>query len=126
MREPDADTLLFFDAHPRALPLCLAFEERLYAAFPETGKRVRKTQISYSGRRVFACLSFARVRRGLREPWLTVTLGLPSALDSPRAAAQTEPYPGRWTVHIPVCDASELDDELFAWVRAARDFADAK
>ncbi len=61
--KPDPDTLMFFDAHPEALSLYQAFEERLFAAFPVVNKRVQKTQITFSNRHVFACVSFARVRR---------------------------------------------------------------
>ena len=47
MREPDMDTLLFFDAHREALPLFEALEDKLFARFPEAEKRVQKTQITY-------------------------------------------------------------------------------
>lgn len=128
MRETDAETLFFFDAHPRALPLCLAFEDRLYAEFPQTQKRVQKTPITYFVRHVFACLSFARVRKrsDLPDPWIVITLGLPGALASERVASQTEVYRGRWTVHIVIGDVSEIDGELFSWVRAAYEFANAR
>ena len=79
MRETDWDTLLFFDAHPDALPLLQALEDALFARFPEAKKRVQKTQITYYHRHVFACVSFARVKRKAEMPesWLTLTLGLP-------------------------------------------------
>ena len=35
---------------------------------------------------------------------LLVTVGLPYRPDSPRVAAAAEPYPGRWTCHIPVSE----------------------
>ena len=47
-------------------------------------------------------------------------------LDSPRVAVATEPYPGRWTHHIVICDPAEVDDELMGWVREAAAFAAAK
>ena len=79
-------------------------------------------------RHVFACVSFARVRKKAErpEPWLTFTLGLPAPLESPRAAVQTEPYPGRWTVHVVLGDPAELDEELLAWTRLAYDFSERK
>ncbi len=124
----DTDTLLFFNAQPRALPLYCAFEERLSALFPDVSKRVGKTQITFSCRYAFACVSFARVRkkRDLPDPWLVVTLGLPRVLASGRPAVQTEPYPGRWTMHIVISSPSDLDDELWSWVRQAYDFANTK
>ena len=57
------ETLLFFETHPEALPLYEAFESTLYALFPDIGKRVQKTQITFYKRYVFACASFARVKR---------------------------------------------------------------
>ena len=72
MREPDDDTLLFFDAHRAALTLFAALEEWIFERFPEAEKRVQKTQITYYHRHVFACVSFARVKRKAELPagWL--------------------------------------------------------
>ena len=128
MREMDWDTLLFFDAHPDALPLLQALEDALFARFPETKKRVQKTQITYYHRHVFACVSFARVRRRaeLPETWLTLTLGLPYPLDSPRAAGKTEVYPGRWTTHLVLGAAEDVDEELLRWLDEAYDFSERK
>ncbi len=128
MREADADTLLFFAPHPEALPTYLAFEELLYDTFPVVNRRVQKTQITFYNRHVFACVSFARVKRKaeLPEGYLVITLGLPEPLDSERAAVKTEAYPGRWTHHIVVSRPEELDGELLGWIREAYDFADAK
>ena len=68
MRELDVDTLMFFDLHMDVIPLYLAFEELLFASFPVVNKRVQKTQISFSNRHVFACVSFARVKRKAELP----------------------------------------------------------
>ena len=104
MRELDADTLMFFDQHMDVLPLYQAFEELLIDSFPVVNKRVQKTQITFSNRHVFACVSFARVKRKAELPmrYIVITLGLPAPLDSERVAVKTEPYPGRWTHHIVV------------------------
>ena len=128
MRELDADTLLFFADHRAALPLFAALEAGLFARFPEAQKRVQKTQITYYHRRVFACVSFARVKRKaeLPETWLTLTLGLPYPLDSARVAARTEACPGRWTTHLVLGAEEELDKELFVWLREAWDFSERK
>jgi len=128
MREQDLDTLLFFDEHRAALPLFEALEDKLYERFPETKKRVQKTQITYYHRHVFACVSFARVKRKAELPqtWLTLTLGLPYPLESERVAVKTEAYPGRWTTHIVLSTAEELDDELFSWLDQAYVFSERK
>ena len=120
----DADTLFFFDGRPAELALYEAFAEKLQPLGDMTAV-VHKTQISLKNRRVFGCVSMARVLRKalLPEHFLVVTLGLPYPLTSPRIAVRTEARPNRWTHHIVVGDASELDGELMAWVQEAYDFA---
>lgn len=63
MKGPDADTLMFFNEHPQALPLYEHLEKILFEGFPDVSKRVQKTQITFSNRHVFACVSFAKVKR---------------------------------------------------------------
>ena len=126
----DFDTMAFFEAqkHPEALPLYEALEGRILAEVDSVRIKVQKSQITFYNRRLFACASFARVRRKAELPpcWLVVTVGLARRLDSPRVAAATEPYPGRWTHHIVISDPAEVDDELMGWVREAAAFAAAK
>ena len=128
MRELDADTLMFFDQHMDVLPLYQAFEELLFDSFPVVNKRVQKTQITFSNRHVFACVSFARVKRKAELPmrYMVITLGLPAPLDSERVAVKTEPYPGRWTHHFVVSTTEEMDEELLSWIKNAYTFADTK
>ena len=128
MRELDADALMFFDQHMDILPLYQAFEELLFDSFPVVNKRVQKTQITFSNRHVFACVSFARVKRKTELPmrFIVITLGLPAPLDSERVAVKTEPYPGRWTHHFVVSTPEELDEELLSWIKNAYTFADTK
>ena len=126
--EPDRDTLAFFDGHLAALDLYLALEALVYARFSPVHKRVQKTQITFSNRCVFACVSFARVKRRpeLPEGYLVLTLSLPEPLDSPRAAVVTEPWPGRWTHHLVLSRPEELDGELTGWLGRAHAFAARK
>lgn len=128
MWELDPDTLLFFNAHADALPLFEALEKKLFERFPEAQKRVQKTQITYYHKHVFACVSFAHVRRKAELPpsFLTLTLGLPYPLESDRVAVKTEAYPGRWTTHFVLGAPEELNGELFAWLEQAYDFSERK
>ena len=128
MMELDDNTLMFFDQHPDMLPLYLTLEELLLDSFSTVNKRVQKTQITFSNRHVFACVSFARVKRKaeLPESYMVITLGLPEPFFSQRVAVRTEPYPGRWTHHIVVSTPEELDEELLSWIRAAYAFAETK
>ena len=126
----DFDTMAFFEAqkHPEALPLYEALEGRILAEVDSVRIKVQKSQITFYNRHLFACASFARVRRKAELPpcWLVVTVGLARRLDSPRVAVATEPYPGRWTHHIVISDPAEVDDELMGWVREAAACAAAK
>ena len=126
----DFDTMAFFEAqkHPEALPLYEALEGRILAEVDGVRIKVQKSQITFYNRHLFACASFARVRRKAELPpcWLVVTVGLARRLDSPRVAVATEPYPGRWTHHVVISDPAEVDDELMGWVREAAAFVAAK
>ncbi len=122
------DTPFFFRESPLSLPLYLALEERILAELPETRIRVQKTQISFSNRRNFAFASLLPARRAAARPspFLTVTIGLPFRLDSPRVDAALEPYPDRWTHHIVIGSAEEIDGELLGWIREASEFSAQK
>lgn len=117
------DELFFFDGKPEELALYETLLNRL-AELGTFSAVVHKTQISLKNRRVFACVSIFRVLPKLLLPphYLVLTLGLPYPLDSPRIAAKTEAQPGRWTHHIVLCNASELDTELLGWIRRAYEF----
>ena len=122
------DTLLFFDRHQAIYPLYECFYKELLSRFPESRTKVQKTQISYYNRRLYACVSFLRVKKKAELPdsYFVLTLGLPAPLESDRVAAKTEPYPGRWTTHIVISSASDLDEELFNWIEQAYIFAQTK
>lgn len=128
MYRAQSDEIFFFQGYLAALSLYEAFAGELLRRFPETSMRVQKSQITFSNRHVYACVSFARVKKKaeLPEAYIVVTLGLPYPLDSQRVAVKTEPYPGRWTTHIVVGDPAELDDEFWAWTAQAYEFAENK
>ena len=124
----DEQVLLFFDKTPDTLPLYAELEKRILAEFPDTRIKVQKTQISFYNRHLFACVSFARVRKKTERPdsYIVVTFGLNRRVDSPRIDIATEPYPNRWTHHVLISDLSEIDDELMGWIREAAEFSDMK
>ena len=124
----DGQEFLFFERHPQALPLYEAFVEKLGQLAQDVEIRVQKTQISFYRRHLFACVSFARVRRkqDCPEPFLVVTFGLGHKVESPRIDAAIEPYPGRWTHHVLISDPAQADEELMGWVMEAYRFAEQK
>ena len=119
------DALLFFAGHPQVYPLYRTLEEELLRRWPQTGIKVQKTQIAFTDRHIYACVSFLRAKRKaeLPEHYFVLTLGLGYPLASERVAAKTEPYPGRWTTHIVLSDPEELDEELYGWVEQAHELA---
>ena len=110
------------------MPLYEAFADAVTKLYPDVEIRVQKSQISFYDVHMFACVSFARVKKKkeLPEPYLVVTLGMPYPLESSRIAVKTEPYPGRWTTHIVIGDTGDIDDELLCWLKEAHDFAKNK
>ncbi len=128
MYQAGPDEWMFFERHPAALPLYEVFAGELLERFPATSLRVQKSQITFANRHVYACVSFARVKRKaeLPDPYLVVTLGLAGPLDSDRVAVKTQPYPGRWTTHFVIGSTAELDEAFFAWVGQAYEFAQNK
>lgn len=137
----ETDTLFFFSSRPESLELYQALFAGMDARFttracdarkaagrqrssdPGCSVKVQKTQISFYSPRLFAMVSLPRRKT---ERGLVLTLGLGRRLDSPRAAAATEPYPGRWTHHFPITDACELDAELFDFIDEALRFSREK
>ena len=115
------DELLFFDSHPAALPLYEKLKDRILAEVPEVRIEVRKTQISFFTKHMFAAVSFTPVRRAKErpEPFLTVTFGLRRRIASPRIDAAAEPYPGRWTHHVLIGSDEEVNAELMGWMLEA-------
>lgn len=122
------DTMMFFHSHPETYPLYEIFYKKLISRFPETSVKVQKSQISFYNRRLYACVSFLRVKKKADMPdnYFVLTLGLAEPLESDRAAVKTEPYPGRWTNHIVISKESDMDEELFAWIEQAYRFAQIK
>lgn len=86
-----------------------------------------RTQISLRNRYVFAAVSLPWRRvKGWPEEYLLVSLGLSYHKESPRVAVATEPSPNRWTHHILLTTANEVDAELLDWAEEACQFAMVK
>ena len=122
------EVLYFFDKNPDALPLYETFEDKVRTIVSDVRIKVQKTQISFYNKHMFACVSFARVRKkkDCPENFIVVTLSLNHKLESPRVDIATEPYPNRWTHHLLISDMSEIDEELMEWVEEAAEFAARK
>lgn len=124
----DDKLLRFFDQMPEALPLYQKFEREVLSRVEDVHIKLQKTQITYSNRHVFACVSFAKVRKAKERPpvYIVVTFGLAYKKESPRIDIATEPYPNRWTHHVLVSEEEQIDEELLGWVEEAAAFSAAK
>ena len=122
------DTLFFFGKHMDALPMYERLENAILTRIPDVKIKEAKTQITFANKRGFAFVSFNPCRRAQDRPavWMTVTFGLGYRKESPRIDAATQPYPGRWTHHVTVGSADEIDEELLDWIQEAADFSAAK
>jgi len=124
----DERILLFFEKNMDALPLYEKLEQRILSEIGEVCIKVQKTQISFSNKYMFSCVSFARVRKKKECPssYIVVTFGLGHKVESPRIDVSTEPYPNRWTHHILISELDEIDDELMGWIKEAAIFSAGK
>ena len=124
----NTDTLLFFEGHLDALPHYENLEERIVSEIDDVRIKVQKSQISFYNKHMFACVSFARVRKkkDCPESYIVVTLGLEHKAESSRIDIATEPYPNRWTHHLLISEPDEIDEELMGWIKEAAGFAAVK
>lgn len=118
------DIFTVFEKFPAALPIAQALQRRILWEFPAAVVKVSKTQVSFSNRYGFAYIwpPFRRVR-GRPGIYAILTFGLAYEKVHPRIAEAVEPYPGRWTHHVPVAGEEEIDDELMEWVRESYNFS---
>ena len=123
-----AEELLFFDLKPASLPLYETFRTAIFDRIPDVLVEVKKTQISFFNRRMFAAVSFTPVRKakGRPDPYLTITFGLPYRKESSRIDVAVKPYPNRWTHHVMIGCVEEVDEELLSWIEEAANFAERK
>lgn len=122
------EELAFFDQHPEALAMYETLLKRLSALGCTYSVKVQKTQISLYNRYLFACVSFARVKKKAELPahYLVVTFGLNYAKNSERIAVCTEAARNRWTHHVVLGSVSEVDEELLGWLQEAYAFNNRK
>lgn len=131
MTDPEALRLAeeFFARKPDLLPTVRALLSGALERWPETEIVTQKSQVTLRGPRPFCALSlhvrFPRQR--VPDPsYVTLSLFLPRLLANLRGGAAAEPYPGRFTNHLPLFSPRDLDEELWTWVDEARLFRNRK
>jgi len=110
-----------FAGHPVERELWLILAEKVRAEFPAVEFREAKTQIGVAEGRTFAAVSLPRARdmgAGQGAILLSLSLACPDA--GPRVAACVLVSANRYTCHIPIRSAAEIDEELLNYIRMAR------
>lgn len=120
------DVLRFFGGDSRRIALFEAVEAAVLAA-GESELAVAKTQISWGNPKKFAFLSLPRrVARDFPQDCVILTFGLEHQAVHPRIAQSVEPYPNRWTHHVPLTGPEDVDEQVQAWLDEAYAFAKHK
>lgn len=123
----EADVLAFFSGKPLEMELYNTLFRRMEEIFSDASVKVQKSQISFYGRHLFSAVSLPlRRKKNWPEHCIVVTIGLSHPLESPQTAVSMEPYPGRWTNHVLISEAAQIDEELLEWLKEAWVFAESK
>lgn len=108
----------FFARHEEARQLFDALRAAVDALGPAE-VRVTRSQVAFRRRRAFAWAWMpGAYLRGPVAP-LVLTVALRRRDPSPRWKEVVEPYPGRFTHHLELRSAEEIDGEVRAWLEEA-------
>ena len=122
-----ADEILFWDKWPELLELYETFKQYLVKTYPDATLKVSKSQISFYNKHMFSMVSPpVRRRKDWPKEFVMVSFGLPYQVVSPRIAMSVEAYPNRWTHHVIVESAEDIDETLLAWIDKAYSFSESK
>ena len=115
----------FFEGREAELRIYRALETAVRRLIPDMTVRVLKSCVSFDDVRPFCYVSLQRCG-GRKGAYILASFGLEAPIADPRVAAVVEPYPNRWTHHVPVGDPAEVDDQLLAWIDWAHAFSKRK
>ncbi len=115
---PDAGLDAFFAGRAAARAIFDAVRAAVDAAGPAT-LRVTRSQVSFRRRRAFAWAWTPDRYLGPGHAPLVLSLGFARRDPSPRWKQIVEPAPGRFTHHLELWSAADVDDEVRGWVRDA-------
>lgn len=113
----------FFRDHPEEQRLFEAVKERILRKIPQSRILIQKSQIAFQGGgdppgRAY-CWIWLPIRKGIKnrpEHYLVLTIPAPERINSARIVEAVEPAPGRWTHHLIIASAMELDEEILEWL----------
>ncbi len=108
----------FFAGYEASRPLFEALRETI-EEFGPAEIRVTKSQVAFYRKKAFAWAWIPdRHLHGKHAP-LVLTLGFHYRDSSPRWKEIVEPYPGRFTHHLELYSAADIDDEVCSWLHTA-------
>jgi hypothetical protein len=120
---PPTTVAEFFADTPLGTQVHDAIIDALADRGPAVEVRITKSQVAFRARRGFAWLW--RPSMYLRNPAADVVLSIALEREdpSPRFKEVAHPAPTVWQHHLELHDVSEIDDEVVALLREARDSA---
>ncbi len=107
----------FLSGYEEARPIFDALRAEIEVLGP-VDMRVTRSQVAFRRRRPFAWAWVPARYLGRGAP-LVLTLSFDRRDSSPRWKEIVEPAPGRFTHHLELRAASDIDGEVRAWLRAA-------
>lgn len=108
----------YFDGQPDSRRIFDALRSVVDALGPAQ-MRVTKSQVAFRRRKAFAWAWMpGKYLRGRHAP-LVLTLSLRRRDPSPRWKEIVEPAPGRFTHHLELYSAADIDDEVRSWLQEA-------
>lgn len=85
---------------------------------------ISKTQISFGTKYKFAWVWLPPDKSNKRpKNCIVLTFGLNHRIENEQIVESVEPYPGRWTHHIIIGNRSDLNENVFKWLRQAYAFS---
>ena len=80
----------------------------------------RRTQVGFKRARMFAWIWLPQmwIKRRPKDS-ITLAFGLDRQVRDSRIKESVEPYPGRFTHHVVIENASDFDDKVKGWLREA-------
>lgn len=108
----------FFAGHAESRRIFESVREAVAAIGP-ADIRVTKSQVAFRRRTGFAFVWMPEMYLGKGDVPLVLTVGLRRRDDSPRWKEIVQPAPGRFTHHLELHSASEIDDKVRCWLHEA-------
>jgi len=111
----------FFDGDSGCTAIFDKLRHGLLEQYPDMQVLEQKTCLSFRNPRPFCYVSLSREWNRRKDPdrYVIVTFGLDMPVPDPRIRQCVQVTPNRFTHHVIVRDAGEIDEQLLAWIHMA-------